>query len=90
MANLITVMGYLITVMGHSMANPITVMGNLISVMADEGASGQPQRTVFGPREQFLATLEVAARDKGVGLFSVMYIYILKNIELLFYINIYI
>ena len=50
MANLITVMGYLITVMGHSMANPITVMENLIGVMADEGASGQPQRTFFGPR----------------------------------------
>ena len=48
--NLITVMGYLITVMGHFMANPITVMENLIGVMADEEASGQPQRAAFGPR----------------------------------------
>ena len=49
-AGTVTVMGYLITVMGHSMANPITVMENLISVMADNEASGQPQRAVFGPR----------------------------------------
>ena len=48
--NLITVMGYLITVMGHFMANPITVMENLIGVMADEEASGKPQRAAFGPR----------------------------------------